>query len=81
MGNFDMWKSYFIITCFYDGSDSKESAWNAGDPGMIKIPWRREWQPTPVFLPGKYHGQRSLAGGGGGATVHRAAESDTTDMT
>ena len=26
-----------------------------------KIPWRRKWQPTPVFLPGKFHGQRSLA--------------------
>ena len=26
------------------------------------IPWRREWQPTPVFLPGESHGQRSLAG-------------------
>ena len=25
-----------------------------------KIPWRRKWQPTPVFLPGKSHGQRSL---------------------
>ena len=27
-----------------------------------KIPWRREWQPTPVVLPGEFHGQRSLAG-------------------
>ena len=27
-----------------------------------KSPWRRKWQPTPVFLPGKYHGQRSMAG-------------------
>ena len=27
-----------------------------------KIPWRREWQPSPVFLPGEFHGQRSLAG-------------------
>ena len=27
-----------------------------------KIPWRRKWQPTPVFLPGKCHGQRSLEG-------------------
>ena len=27
-----------------------------------KIPWRREWQPTPVFLPGESHGQRSLVG-------------------
>ena len=25
-----------------------------------KIPWRREWQPIPVFLPGEFHGQRSL---------------------
>ena len=27
-----------------------------------KTPWRRKWQPTPVFLPGKSHGRRSLAG-------------------
>ena len=27
-----------------------------------KIPWRRAWQPTPVFLPGEPHGQRSLVG-------------------
>ena len=27
-----------------------------------KISWRREWQPTPVFLPGEFHGYRSLAG-------------------
>jgi len=33
------------------------------DTGMIpgKIPWRRAWLPTPVFLPGESHGQRSLA--------------------
>ena len=27
-----------------------------------EIPWKRKWQPTPVFSPGKFHGQRSLAG-------------------
>ena len=32
------------------------------DPWARKIPWRREWQPTPVLLPGEAHGQRSLAG-------------------
>ena len=32
------------------------------DPWMGKIPWRREWPPTPVFLPGEFHGQRSLVG-------------------
>ena len=32
------------------------------DPWVRKIPRRREWLPTPVFLPGESHGQRSLAG-------------------
>ena len=32
------------------------------NPSIGKIPWRRNWQSTPVFLPGKSHGQRSLAG-------------------
>ena len=32
------------------------------DPWAGKIPWRRKWQPTLVPLPGKSHGQRSLAG-------------------
>ena len=45
---------------FPSGSDSQESACSAGDPGSV--PWRREWLPTPVFLPEESHGQRSLAG-------------------
>ena len=32
------------------------------DPWVGNIPWRRKWQPTPVFLPGKTHGQTSLEG-------------------
>ena len=32
------------------------------DPWVRKIPWRRKWQPTLVFLPGKFQGQRSLVG-------------------
>ena len=32
------------------------------NPWVGKIPWRREWKPTPVFLPGEFHGQRSLLG-------------------
>ena len=32
------------------------------DPRVRKIPWRGEWLPTPVFLPGEFHGQRSLTG-------------------
>ena len=34
------------------------------DPWVGKIPWNRKWQPTPVFLPGKVHGPRSLVGYG-----------------
>ena len=47
----------------------KESACNVGDsfgPWVGKIRWRREWQSTPVFLPGDSHEQRSL-----GAIIHR----------
>ena len=32
------------------------------DSWFGKIPWRRKWQSTPAFLPGKFHGQRSLVG-------------------
>ena len=48
------------------GSDGKESTRNEGDMGLIpgsgRFPWRREWQPTPVFLPGEAHRQSNLVG-------------------
>ena len=44
------------------------------NPWVGKIPWRRVWQPTPVLLPGKSHGQRSLAD----YTSQDHRESDTT---
>ena len=44
----------YIEPAFSGSSDSKESVCNVGDlgsiPGLGKIPWRRKWQPTPVFL-------------------------------
>ena len=61
------------------GSDNKESACNSGDPSLIpglgRSLWRREWIPTPVFLPGEFHGQRNLVGFGSWG----CKESDTTD--
>ena len=65
-----------------DGSDGKESACSAGDPGSIPgsgrfSVWRREWQPTPVFLPREFHGQRSLAS----YCPKRHKELDSTEAT
>ena len=45
------------------------------DPWVGKIPWRRAWQATPVFLPGESHGQSSLVG----YSLWGRKESDTTE--
>jgi len=54
--------------CTYGGSDVNKSACNAGDlgliPGLERLPWRREWLSTQVFLPGELHGERNIAGYG-----------------
>ena len=55
----------YSVQGFPGGSDGQASAYNAGDLDLI--PWsgrtsRRKWQPAPVLLPGKSHGQRSMAG-------------------
>ena len=53
---------------FPGGTSDKESACQHRrlrfDPWVRKISWRMKWQPTPVFLPGESHGQRSLVGDG-----------------
>ena len=49
--------------------ETEEAGFN---PWVRMIPWQRKWQPTPVFLPEKFHGQRSLQ-----ATVHGATKSQT----
>ena len=58
-----------VITDFSGSTSGKESASqyrrlkrHRFDSWVEKFPWRREWQPTPVLLPGKSHGQRSLEG-------------------
>ena len=47
------------------GPGGKKLPASAGDPGPPRVgetPWRRDWEPTPVLLPGKPHGQSSLEG-------------------
>ena len=61
--------SFVLCFCrdwgFPGGLDGKESTFNAGDlgliPGLGRAPGE-EWQPTPVFLPGEFHEERSLTG-------------------
>ena len=64
---------------FPGGTSGEEPAYQCNrrkrcglDPWVMKILWRRAWQPTPIFLPGVFHGQRSLA-----AVVYRVAKSQT----
>ena len=65
----NFWGCTESLLGFPDGTSSKEPACQCRrhkrrefNPWMGKIPWRRAWQPTPVFLPGESHGQRKLAG-------------------
>ena len=60
------------------GKEPACQCWRCGfNPWVGKIPWRREWQPTPVFLPGESYGQRN----GGGYNPWGPKESDTTEAT
>ena len=63
--------SLFILFIYFltdpqtspQGAVVKNLPANVGDArDTVFIPWRRKWQPTPVFLPGKFHGYRSLVG-------------------
>ena len=71
-----------LVTHFVDfpgGSDGKASAYSAGHLGLIPGSGRSsgvgKWQPTPVLLPGKFHGRRSVVG----YSPRGCKESDTTE--
>ena len=70
----------FVSLClslpwWLSGKESACQCWRCGfNPRVRRIPWRRKWQPTPVFLPWKSHGQRSLMG----YSLKGRKESDTT---
>ena len=76
--------SYNHIGGFPGGTSGKEPTCQCRrckrhgfDPWVGKIPWRRAWQPTPVFLPGESHEQRSLRG----YSPWGCKESDMTEVT
>ena len=69
---------------FSGGASGKKLAWQCRRPKRYgfslwvrKIPWRRAWQPTPIFLPGESHELRSMAG----YCPHHCKQSDITEVT
>ena len=59
----------YVLLGFLHGTRGKEPACQyrrhkrcGFHPWVGKIPWRRVWQPTPIFLPGESHGQKTLVG-------------------
>ena len=67
----------FLFNCFHSSKKSTCKCKKCRfDPWVGKIPWRRKQQPTPVFLPGKSHGQKKLVGYG--PWVYK--ELDTTEL-
>ena len=63
------WLDLLVVGLVGSGTSGKESSCQCRghkrhglNPWVGEILWRRKWQPTPVFLPGKFHGWRSLAG-------------------
>ena len=63
------WATFTFSVHFPGSTSGKEPTWKGRryrrrgfDPWVETTPWRRKWQPTPVFLPGESHGQRKLAG-------------------
>jgi len=81
---FRIFKSCMTITTISGGARGKEPACQCRrqrrhrfNPWLWKIPWKRVWQPTPVFLPGESHGQRSP----GSCIAWHHKESDTAEET
>ena len=58
-----LWAITIVLPWWLSGKESTYQSRRHGfDPWVGNMPWRRKWQPIPVFLPGKSHGQRSWVG-------------------
>ena len=69
-----MWYIHFPGAQTVKNLPAMQETW-ALSLGVGRIPWRREWLSTPIFLPGEFHDR-----GAWWATVHGVAESDTTEQ-
>ena len=76
MANIPLWASQVVLVVKAPPAKCRRCMRYGFDPWVGKIPWRRAWQPTLVFLPGESHGQRSQAG----YSPWGHKESDTTEQ-
>ena len=65
----------WLIQTLYFNKERLPAMQDTQVPWVWKIPWRREWQPTPAFFPGEFYGQRSLVG----YSPWNCKESDTAE--
>ena len=72
---FGIWASQMLLVVKNLPANAGDTKRHRFNPWVGNIPWRRKWQPTPVFLLGKFHGQRSLAS----CSPWGRKESDTTE--
>ena len=70
------WASQVALVVKNLPANERDTAAVGFDAWVRKIPWRRKWKPTLVFLPGEFHGQRSLAK----CSLQDCKESDTTEQ-
>ena len=71
-GHLCVFTCFLVLTCFMvlmrlpwwltDKESACQCRGREFDPWVGKIPWRKKWQPIPIFLPGEHHGQRSVVG-------------------
>ena len=71
-----MWGSQMVLVVKNPPANAGDVKGLKFDPWVEKLPWRRTRQPAPVFLPGKFHGQRSLVG----YSPQGPKESDMTEL-
>ena len=75
--HFKVWASQVALLVKIPTANAEDIKRRGFDPWVGKIPWRRAWKPTPVFLPGESPGQKSLKG----YSPRGSEELDTTEVT
>ena len=81
LNHVDLWSSEVVLVVKNWAASAGDLREVSSNPWVGKIPWRRKWEPTPVFLPREFHGQRSLSLPYTGYSPWGLKESDTTEET